>query len=221
MEGWNVGILTANNNLTLIQSYTTRRRYSAFLSLHQALTGLYPVLIIPPIPSKQAITDYAIKGQSKTKEDSTTIAKRKRLLEDFLRRIVRHPILGGEHIFHRFLEDGVSWVGDIEACVPTNHSSPRSSTLLQSHCSPRTPCMLPPTTLPSKSPRPQTTRPRLRRTLPTTCCPPRRPATRSIAQISDSQSPSCSPTGSNSISRARWKRSIVGSPSVGASVLQT
>ncbi|CAK9779415.1 hypothetical protein CC85DRAFT_288903 [Cutaneotrichosporon oleaginosum] len=90
-------------------TYTTRRRYSAFLSLHQALQGLYPVLIIPPIPSKQSLTDYAVKGQSKTKEDATTIARRKRLLEDFLRRVVRHPILGGDHVFHRFLEDGVSW----------------------------------------------------------------------------------------------------------------
>ncbi|OCF73806.1 sorting nexin-41 [Kwoniella mangroviensis CBS 8886] len=90
-------------------THTTRRRYSAFLSLHQALTGLYPVLIIPPIPSKQSLTDYAVKGQTKAKEDATVIARRKRLLEDFLRRVLRHPILGGEHIVHRFLEDGVSW----------------------------------------------------------------------------------------------------------------
>lgn len=93
-----------------VQSHQTRRRYSSFLSLHQALTGLYPVLIIPPIPSKQSLADYAVKGQSKAKEDATVIARRKRLLEDFLRRLVRHPILGGEHVLHRFLEDGVSWV---------------------------------------------------------------------------------------------------------------
>lgn len=68
------------------------------------------MLIIPPIPSKQSLADYAVKGQSKTKEDAATIARRKRLLEDFLRRVVRHPILGGDHVFHRFLEDGVSWV---------------------------------------------------------------------------------------------------------------
>ncbi|GFZ43511.1 Sorting nexin-41 [Saitozyma sp. JCM 24511] len=95
--------------LIQLGSSTVRRRYSSFLSLHQALTGLYPVLIIPPIPSKQSLTDYAVKGQSKAKEDATVIARRKRLLEDFLRRLVRHPILGGEHILHRFLEDGVSW----------------------------------------------------------------------------------------------------------------
>jgi hypothetical protein len=94
----------------MIQTHQTRRRYSSFLSLHQALTGLYPVLIIPPIPSKQSLAEYAVKGQSKAKEDATTIARRKRLLEDFLQRLVRHPILGGEHVLHRFLEDGVSWV---------------------------------------------------------------------------------------------------------------
>ena len=94
----------------ILQTSQTRRRYSSFLSLHQALTGLYPVLIIPPIPSKQSLAEYAVKGQSKAKEDATTIARRKRLLEDFLQRLVRHPILGGEHVLHRFLEDGVSWV---------------------------------------------------------------------------------------------------------------
>ena len=72
--------------------------------------GLYPVLIIPPIPSKQSLAEYAVKGQSKAKEDATIIGRRKRLLEDFLRRLIRHPILGGEHVLHRFLEDGVSWV---------------------------------------------------------------------------------------------------------------
>ncbi len=32
------------------------------------------------------------------------------MLEDFLRRVGGHPILSGEHVFHRFLEEGVSWV---------------------------------------------------------------------------------------------------------------
>lgn len=99
--------------LTPYKSHTTRRRYSSFLSLHQALSGLYPVLIIPPIPSKQSIADYAVKGQSKAKEDAAVIARRKRLLEDFLKRLIRHPILGGEHVLHRFLEDGVSWVSEL------------------------------------------------------------------------------------------------------------
>lgn len=73
------------------------------------LVKLYPTLIIPPIPSKQTIGDYATK-QAKAKEDTTMIARRKRMLQTFLNRIARHPIISNEHIFHRFLEGEVSWV---------------------------------------------------------------------------------------------------------------
>lgn len=38
------------------------------------------------------------------------IARRKRMLQTFLNRIARHPILSNEHIFHRFLDGEVSWV---------------------------------------------------------------------------------------------------------------
>lgn len=98
------------NRLHPPQTHETKRRYSAFDSLRASLVALYPVLIVPPIPSKQSLADYAVKGQSKAKEDATVIARRIRMLEEFLRRVARHPILGGEHVFHRFLEDGVSWV---------------------------------------------------------------------------------------------------------------
>ncbi|KAJ9097202.1 Sorting nexin-41 [Naganishia friedmannii] len=90
-------------------NHECRRRYSAFDSLRTSLVALYPVLIVPPIPSKQSLTDYAVKGQSKAKEDATVIARRVRMLEDFLRRVARHPILSGEHVFHRFLDNEVSW----------------------------------------------------------------------------------------------------------------
>ena len=93
-----------------MQNHECRRRYSAFDSLRTSLVALYPVLIVPPIPSKQSLTDYAVKGQSKAKEDATVIARRMRMLEDFLRRVARHPILSGEHVFHRFLDNEVSWV---------------------------------------------------------------------------------------------------------------
>ncbi|GHJ86640.1 hypothetical protein NliqN6_3042 [Naganishia liquefaciens] len=90
-------------------NHECRRRYSAFDSLRTSLVALYPVLIVPPIPSKQSLTDYAVKGQSKAKEDATVIARRMRMLEDFLKRLARHPILSGEHVFHRFLDNEVSW----------------------------------------------------------------------------------------------------------------
>lgn len=40
------------------------------------------------------------------------IARRKRMLQTFLNRIARHPILSNEHVFHRFLDGEVSWVCD-------------------------------------------------------------------------------------------------------------
>ncbi|KAI0641852.1 hypothetical protein C8Q79DRAFT_986036 [Trametes meyenii] len=94
----------------VIEAGTARaqHRYSEFESLRNNLVKLYPTLIIPPIPSKQTIGDYAIK-QAKAKEDAAMIARRKRMLQTFLNRIARHPILSNEHVFHRFLDGEVSW----------------------------------------------------------------------------------------------------------------
>ncbi|KAG5647889.1 hypothetical protein DXG03_007813 [Asterophora parasitica] len=84
-------------------------RYSEFESLRANLVKLYPTIIIPPIPSKQTIGDYAVK-QAKAKEDAAMIARRKRMLQTFLNRIARHPILSNEHVYHRFLDGEVSWM---------------------------------------------------------------------------------------------------------------
>lgn len=92
------------------QNHEARHRYSEFESLRTHLVKLYPTLIIPPIPSKNTIGDYAVK-QSKAKEDAVLIARRKRMLQTFLNRIARHPILSNERVFHRFLDGEVSWVG--------------------------------------------------------------------------------------------------------------
>ncbi|KAI4523926.1 hypothetical protein K525DRAFT_236273 [Schizophyllum commune Loenen D] len=89
-------------------SAEARHRYSEFESLRVSLSKLYPTLIIPPIPSKQSLGDYAVK-QGKAKEDTVLIARRKRMLQTFLNRIGRHPILSNEHVFHRFLDGEVSW----------------------------------------------------------------------------------------------------------------
>ncbi|KAJ1651241.1 Sorting nexin, cytoplasm-to-vacuole targeting pathway/endosomal sorting [Dispira simplex] len=88
--------------------WEVRRRYSEFESLRRALQRLYPTIIIPPIPEKHSLTQYAVL-QSRTKDDPKTIARRKRMLQTFLNRLVRHPILASEHILHRFLEPGVAW----------------------------------------------------------------------------------------------------------------
>jgi sorting nexin-41/42 len=91
------------------QNAEARHRYSEFESLRANLVKLYPTIIIPPIPSKQTIGDYAVK-QAKAKEDVAMIARRKRMLQTFLNRLARHPILSNEHVFHRFLDGEVSWV---------------------------------------------------------------------------------------------------------------
>ena len=38
------------------------------------------------------------------------ISQRKRMLQAFLNRIAKHPILSNEHVFHRFLDGEASWV---------------------------------------------------------------------------------------------------------------
>lgn len=55
------------------------------------------------------IADYAA-IQKSVKDDVVMIEKRKRMLQSFLNRVLNHSKLGSEHVFHRFLESGVSWV---------------------------------------------------------------------------------------------------------------
>ncbi|ORE05163.1 PX-domain-containing protein [Rhizopus microsporus var. microsporus] len=86
----------------------TKRRYSEFESFRKAMTLLHPALIVPPIPEKHSLVDYAAL-QTRVKDDLPMIEKRKRMLQTFLNRIAKHPELGKEHIFHLFLESGVSW----------------------------------------------------------------------------------------------------------------
>ena len=92
-----------------VQNRASYHRYSEFESFRSSMVKLYPTLIIPPIPSKQSIGEYAVK-QGKAKEDASMIARRKRMLQTFLNRIAKHPILSNEHVFHRFLDGEVSWV---------------------------------------------------------------------------------------------------------------
>jgi sorting nexin-41/42 len=106
---WTVRCRLPQTLITRLQNFEARRRYSEFESLRNGLTKLYPTLIVPPIPSKQTIGDYAVK-QGKAKEDVAMIARRKRMLQMFLNRIARHPILSHEQVFHKFLDGDSSWV---------------------------------------------------------------------------------------------------------------
>ncbi|KAI9317008.1 hypothetical protein BX666DRAFT_1941049 [Dichotomocladium elegans] len=86
----------------------TKHRYSEFDSLQKALGRLHPTLIVPPIPEKHSLVDYATL-QARVKDDLPMVEKRKRMLQSFLNRVAKHPELGEEHIFHLFLENGVTW----------------------------------------------------------------------------------------------------------------
>ncbi|KAJ1661977.1 Sorting nexin, cytoplasm-to-vacuole targeting pathway/endosomal sorting [Coemansia sp. RSA 1813] len=109
--------------------YEVRRRYSEFESLRSCLCRLYPTFIVPPIPEKHSLTQYAVL-QKRAKEDQYIIERRKRLLERFLNHIAENPILSSEHVFHRFMENGVSWTEVLHSPVIKNipssplHSSP-------------------------------------------------------------------------------------------------
>ncbi|KAI8373172.1 uncharacterized protein BYT42DRAFT_579445 [Radiomyces spectabilis] len=86
----------------------TYRRYSEFEALRNALTRLYPAIIIPPIPEKHSIVDYSLL-QTRMKKDADVVEKRKRMLQAFLNRLARHPELGHNHTFHQFLDSDVVW----------------------------------------------------------------------------------------------------------------
>ncbi|KAF8973454.1 Sorting nexin, cytoplasm-to-vacuole targeting pathway/endosomal sorting [Entomortierella lignicola] len=109
-----------------------KRRYSEFESLRKVLCRIYPTLIIPPIPEKHTISNYA-NLQNKSKEDAVMVEKRKRMLQKFLNRLAKHEILSYEHIFHRFLETDSSWTELMHSPpISTLPKNPMSATLTAS-----------------------------------------------------------------------------------------
>lgn len=86
-----------------------RRRYSEFASLRVTLVNLHPTLIIPPIPEKHTMADYAAKP-TKAKEDAGIIDLRKRMLAVFLNRCRRMKDVLDDGVFWRFLDPNASWV---------------------------------------------------------------------------------------------------------------
>lgn len=86
-----------------------RRRYSEFASLRDALTRLHPTLIIPPIPEKHTMADYAANPTS-AKQDQQIIDLRKRMLAVFLNRCRRMEQVRTDGVWWRFLDPNSSWV---------------------------------------------------------------------------------------------------------------
>lgn len=85
-----------------------RRRYSEFASLRQTLVNLHPTLIIPPIPEKHSMADYAAKP-TKAKEDQGIIELRQRMLATFLNRCRRMKEVREDGVWWRFLDPNASW----------------------------------------------------------------------------------------------------------------
>ena len=95
--------------LTSPQDLEVRRRYSEFNSLRATLVNLHPTLIIPPIPEKHSMADYAAKP-TKAKEDMGIIDLRKRMLSVFLNRCRRMREVREDGVWWRFLDPNASWV---------------------------------------------------------------------------------------------------------------
>lgn len=87
-----------------------RRRYSEFASLRQTLVNLHPTLVVPPIPEKHSMADYAAKP-TRAKDDMAIIDLRKRMLSVFLNRCRRMKEIREDGVWWRFLDPNVSWVG--------------------------------------------------------------------------------------------------------------
>lgn len=107
-----------------------RRRYSEFSSLRAALVNLHPTLIIPPIPEKHSMADYAAKP-TKAKEDMNIIDLRKRMLGVFLNRCRRMKEVREDGVWWRFLDPNASWVRvePVARDMWTHHFAERSPTL--------------------------------------------------------------------------------------------
>ncbi|RMZ82202.1 hypothetical protein DV738_g1752, partial [Chaetothyriales sp. CBS 135597] len=84
------------------------RRYSEFASLRAALVNLHPTLVIPPIPEKHSMADYAAKP-TKAKQDIQIIEQRKRMLAVFLNRCRRMQQVLDDGVWWRFLDPNSSW----------------------------------------------------------------------------------------------------------------
>lgn len=95
-----------------LQDLEVRRRYSEFASLRQTLVNLHPTLIVPPIPEKHSMADYAAKP-TKAKEDTAIIELRKRMLAVFLNRCRGMKEIREDGVWWRFLDPNVSWVSSV------------------------------------------------------------------------------------------------------------
>ncbi len=105
--------------LTFEKDIEVQRRYSEFNSLRAALVNLHPTLIMPPIPEKHTMADYAAKP-TKAKQDANIIDLRKRMLGIFLNRCRKMKDVLEDGVWWRFLDPNSSWVS-CESCDVAYH----------------------------------------------------------------------------------------------------
>jgi sorting nexin-41/42 len=67
------------------------------------LCALFPHILVPPIPEKHSIGQYASKP-GKAKLNPVIVERRKLGLQAFLNRLAHHPVLSRSHVFHLFLK---------------------------------------------------------------------------------------------------------------------
>jgi hypothetical protein len=96
-----------------------KRRYSEFASLRSTLVSLHPTLIVPPIPEKHSMADYAARP-TKAKEDAGIIELRKRMLAVFLNRCRAMNKILEDGVFWRFLDPHTSW-NEVLASAPVTN----------------------------------------------------------------------------------------------------
>lgn len=106
------------DHVNSFQDLEVRRRYSEFHSLRATLVNLHPTLIIPPIPEKHSMADYAAKP-TKAKEDAGIIDLRKRMLTMFLNRCKKMKEVREDGVWWRFLDPNASWVSENEVAICT------------------------------------------------------------------------------------------------------
>ena len=107
-----------------LQDLEVRRRYSEFASLRATLVNLHPTLVIPPIPEKHSVADYAAKP-TKAKEDTSIIDLRKRMLAVFLNRCRRMQEVREDGVWWRFLDPNSSWVCCVSARTKSHSNANR------------------------------------------------------------------------------------------------
>ncbi|KAJ3127434.1 Sorting nexin, cytoplasm-to-vacuole targeting pathway/endosomal sorting [Physocladia obscura] len=101
--------------------YESRHRYSEFEAFNRLLRRIHPTVIVPPVPEKHSVADYAIRNPlsstNKVKDDPKMIDARRRQLQTFLNRVAAHPLLSREHAFHGFLDpQGRSFLEILQDC---------------------------------------------------------------------------------------------------------